>query len=90
MDLSVYVEAIMQKLDQSNYYSEIEESELKYNIQTYLMNEYNEKVALLQLEIDAENSQGRTKDTEFYRKKLTDIKSHMIFLTREVGKISKD
>lgn len=90
MDLSIYVDAIMQKLMQANYYSEIEERELKSRIEKYLLNEYNDRISLLQLQIDLENAQGKIKDMDFYRSKLTDIKSYMVTLTREVGKVSKD
>ena len=90
MDLSIYVDAIVQKMKDVGFYSEIEEKELRFIIEKYLRNEYNDRVALLNLEIDLNNQRGDIKDREYYRSKITDIKSHIITLTRELGKISKD
>lgn len=90
MDLTIYVDAIMHKLKDANYYSELDEVELRRSIESYLVSEYNDRVALLQLEVDMETAKGRISDMDYYRSKLTDIKSYMISLTREIGKIKKD
>lgn len=90
MDLKVYVDAIIQKLIDANYYSEVEEADLRYIIEKHLTKEYNDRIALLNLEIDIENSKGKLKDMDYYRSKVTDIKSHLISITREIGRISLD
>jgi len=90
MDLDIYVEAIMLKLEDAKYYSELSEDELKQSIDKYLTNEYNDRIALLQLEVDLENARGTIKDADFYRSKLTSIKSYIISLTRELSKSTKD
>lgn len=90
MDLNIYVDAIMQKLIDAKFYSEVEEYDLRKTISKYLTDEYNEKVELLQLQVDMENMKGSIKDVEYYRTKLTEIKSHIISLTRELGKTHKD
>ena len=90
MDLSIYVDAVMQKLKDAKFYSEMEEQEVKKSIEMYLVNEYNDKVELLQLEADMENSRGKIRDIDYYKSKLTEIKSYIITLTRELSKTSKD
>ena len=90
MDLSVYVDAVMQKLEDAKYYSEIEKVELRFIIEKYLKDEYNDRIALLNLEVDMETAKGNLKDMDYYRNKVNDIKSHMITLTRELGQIKKD
>lgn len=90
MDLKIYVDAIIQKLHDANCYSEVGEPDMRLIIEKYLTKEYNDRIAILNLQIDIESSQGVLKDMEYYRSKVTDIKSHIITLTREVGKISLD
>jgi len=90
MDLRVYVDAVMQKLEDAKYYSEIEKVELRFIIEKYLKDEYNDRIALLNLEVDMETAKGNLKDMDYYRNKVNDIKSHMITLTRELGQIKKD
>lgn len=90
MDLRVYVDAVMQKLEDAQYYSEIEKVELRFIIDKYLRDAYNDRVDLLNLEVDMETAKGTLKDMEFYRSKLTDIKSHVISLTRELSQTKKD
>ncbi len=90
MDLKIYVDTIIQKLTDANYYSEVEEDSLRHTIEKFLTKEYNDRIAILNLEIDLENSRGKLKDMEFYRSKVTDIKSYLITLTREIGKTSID
>ena len=90
MELSIYVDTIIHKFKNAKYYSEIEESEIRFVVEKYLRNEYNDRVVLLNLEIDMANARGEVKDIAFYRTKLTEIKSHIITLTRELGKTSLD
>jgi len=90
MDLRIYVDAVMQKLEDANYYSEIEKVELRFIIEKRLKEEYNDRIALLNLEVDMETSKGTLKDSDYYRSKLNEIKSYMITLTREIGQIKKD
>ena len=90
MDLSIYVDAIMQKLKDDKVYSEIEEKELQRIIEDHLTNEYKDRVALLQLEMDLEDSKGNIRDVDYYRSKLTEIKSYIISLTRELYKSKKE
>jgi len=89
MDLRVYVDAVMQKLEDANYYSEIEKDELRFIIHKYLKDEYNDRIALLNLEADMETAKGNIKDVEYYKNKVNEIKSHMITMTRELGQINK-
>lgn len=90
MDLSIYVDAVMQKLKQANMYCEMEEIEVRNTIEQYFVSEYNDRVAVLQLQLDMDNAKGKMVDRDYYRQKMTEIKSYMLTLTREVGKISKD
>tara|TARA_R100000951_G_scaffold106508_1_gene101146 strand:- start:830 stop:1102 length:273 start_codon:yes stop_codon:yes gene_type:complete len=90
MDLTIYVDAVMQKLEDAKYYSEIEKVELRFIINKYLKNEYNDRIALLNLEVDMEQAKGTLRDSDYYRTKLNEIKSYMITLTREIGQIKKD
>lgn len=90
MELRIYVDAVMQKLKDANYYTELKEYELRPIVEQYLRSEYNDRVALLNLEIDMTNARGEALDPEFYRSKLTDITSYIITLTRELGRVSLD
>lgn len=89
MDLTVYVDSVMYKLEDAQYYSEIEKVELRFIIKKYLTEEYNDRIALLNLEVDMENAKGSLKDSDYYRTKLNEIKSYLITLTRELSQVKK-
>jgi hypothetical protein len=90
MDLKIYVDNVMYKLEDANYYSEIEKIELRFVIEKHLREEYNDRIALLNLEVDMETAKGTLKDNDYYRSKLNEIKSYMITLTRELSQANKD
>ena len=89
MDINVYVDAAIQKIQNSNHYSELTEKELRYVIESYIKDKYNDEVALFNLQMDMEQARGKIADIEKFKEKVEEIKRKMLKLTQELSKVTK-
>ena len=90
MDLSIYIDMIMKELQQSNYYTELDDRKLENIITQYLYDEYDRAIEELQFEADIKHSKNTVEENQYYKSRLVDIKSKMISLVREISKSKKD
>lgn len=87
MDFDVYVNVVIQQMEKTSYYSELDFEDLKQVIKKYLKNEYDEQILLLTLEADMEDTKGTLKSDEFYKERLFGIKDHINKMTKELCKV---
>lgn len=86
MDLDVYVNAVMEKMEKYNFYTELSKAELRQSIYDYLKEEYDILVAELTLRADMDQARGVIHDPEWYTKEITNIKTRMIELATELAR----
>lgn len=86
MDFSVYIESIIQKMKDANYYTEVKEDKLKAELELYLTKEYNKRVEKAAFEYDIAKAKGQPQDIDFVKERLSEIKIEIISLIRELSK----
>ena len=86
MDFSIYIESIMDKMKNVGFYSEIEEKELKNQLEKYLKEEYNKKIEIAGFKYDLSVSNGNPHSVDQVKAALAEIKTEMITLIRELSR----
>lgn len=86
MDFSIYIESIVDKMKKAGFYSEVEEKELKKQIERYLKEEYNKRVEVAGFKYDLSISNGQPQSMEDVKTALAEIKTEMISLIRELSR----
>lgn len=86
MDFSIYIESIIDKMQSAGFYSEIEEDDLRHQIELYLKREYNKRVELAAFEYDLSQASGKPQSVEEVKSTLAGIKSEIISIIRDLSK----
>ena len=86
MDFSIYIDSIIEKLRTANYYSEIEESDLRWQMEEYLRKEYNKRVEIAAFKYDMAQANKDPQTMDEVKLTLAGIKSEIISLVRELSK----
>lgn len=86
MDFSIYIDSIIDKLKEANFYSEINEDELRYRISEHLRQEYNSRVEVAAFEFDVAEVGDNPQSVEEVKQKMSGIKNEIITIVRELAK----
>lgn len=86
MDFSIYIENIIDKMRNVGYYTEIDEKELKIQLDKYLKEEYNKKIEVAGFKYDLSVNNGEPQSIDEVKKALAEIKTEMITLIRELSR----
>ena len=76
----------MDKLKTANFYSEIEEDDLRYQLEEYLRTEYNKRVEVAAFEYDMAEANKNPQSMDEVKLKLAGIKNEIISIVRELSK----
>lgn len=87
MNFKIYVDSIIQKMQDAGYYSEMGENTLRLILEQHLINEYNNRVAALNLQVDVDKAKGSLTNTDWYKSQVLKIKRHIVYTTKELEKI---
>ena len=85
IDIDKYAILTMDRLEIAGFYSEVEPADLLDSIRKYLEDIYSDRIAVLSLKLDIEQSKELPIDNAKYKKEYENIRRELVDITNEIA-----